>query len=175
MVSFTAYCPDGYYYEKGELHGASIEGGVLLSLEDCGSRCRNNRKCQSFEHNSFNNHCFLNNGSHPNSPRNTESLFCSKKGQLTKFRLSMISVQFQEHNHIRVIYVSRIPFLSTVDCEWKTYKRNNRCSMDCGAGTMKWTREKSVVESNGGVCPNENRMASGTTECYDCDKIGEQI
>ena len=92
VVSFTAYCPDGYYYEKGELHGASIEGGVLLSLEDCGSRCRNNRKCQSFEHNSFNNHCFLNNGSHPNSPRNTESLFCSKKGQLTKFRLSMISV-----------------------------------------------------------------------------------
>ena len=80
LNSFTAYCPDGYYYEKGELHGASIEGGVLLSLEDCGSRCRNNRKCQSFEHNSFNNHCFLNNGSHPNSPRNTESLFCSKKG-----------------------------------------------------------------------------------------------
>ena len=47
--------------------------------------------------------------------------------------------------------------------------------MDCGAGTMDWTREKSVVESNGGVCPNEKRMASGTTECYDCDKIGEQI
>ena len=47
--------------------------------------------------------------------------------------------------------------------------------MECGAGTMKWTREKSVVESNGGVCPNENRMASGETECYDCDKIGEQI
>ena len=45
--------------------------------------------------------------------------------------------------------------------------------MECGAGTMKWTREKSVVESNGGVCPNENRMASGITECYDCDKIGE--
>ena len=47
--------------------------------------------------------------------------------------------------------------------------------MECGAGTMDWTREKSVVESNGGVCPNEKRMASGTTECYDCDKIGEQI
>ena len=108
VVSFTAYCPDGYYYEKGELHGASIEGGVLLSLEDCGSRCRNNRKCQSFEHNSFNNHCFLNNASHPNSPRNTESLFCSKKGQLTKFRLSMISVN---NTIIYVLYMSHeFPF-----------------------------------------------------------------
>ena len=68
-----------------------------------------------------------------------------------------------------------LTFLSTVDCEWKTYKRNSRCTMDCGAGTMDWTREKSVMESNGGVCPNEKRMASGTTECYDCDKIGEQI
>ena len=64
----------------GEAHGASIISGILLSLDECALKCRDNPKCKSFEHNVLDNHCALNSIEHPNRPQNREYMFCSKKG-----------------------------------------------------------------------------------------------
>ena len=77
----SEFCPDGYFYEEGELHGSTLNSGILLSLDDCALECRKNSKCNSFEHNSFDNHCVLNSKPHPNSPHHKKFVFCSKKSK----------------------------------------------------------------------------------------------
>ena len=74
------FCPEGYHWENGHAHGATISNAILLSLEDCAAECRKNSECNSFEHNMFDDHCILNSITHPNRVRFKDYVFCSKEG-----------------------------------------------------------------------------------------------
>ena len=74
------FCPEGFHWENGHAHGATISNAMLLSLEDCAAECRKNSECNSFEHNMFDNHCILNGITSPNRVRFKEYVFCSKEG-----------------------------------------------------------------------------------------------
>ena len=60
-----------------------------------------------------------------------------------------------------------------MDCKWSSFiKFNGSCSADCGYGELNWMREKTVNESNCGVCKEPKDGSKGTVECYECDEIG---
>ena len=50
-----------------------------------------------------------------------------------------------------------------VDCAWGGYGAWSACSVTCGGGQQSRTRSKTVVESNGGVCPG------GSVEVQSCN------
>ena len=40
----------------------------------------------------------------------------------------------------------------SVDCQWSNWIKSGPCSKSCGGGFQKYTRDKTVPESNGGSC-----------------------
>ena len=57
---------------------------------------------------------------------------------------------------------------ASVNCQWSAWWAIGSCSKSCDGGKQKYTRYKTVSESNGGSC-------SGSTEKYnDCNIRGCQ-
>ena len=146
-----------------------------MSLEDCAKTCRDNKKCKSFEHSIYDNHCALNSAEHPNSPQKREYVFCSKIGKNRSSLFNEPNTFCSNYKTSNFIYVNHyFQHTKLVDCEWKPYvKFNSTCSTTCGSGTITWIREKAIEQSNGGFC--NNSLGFGTEECYDCKEIGTNI
>ena len=82
LTILEEFCPKGYHYLKGQAHEEHrINNGILLPLEECALRCKDNSECNSFEHNFFDDHCILNRIAHPNRIKQKEYGFCSKQGK----------------------------------------------------------------------------------------------
>ena len=75
-----ALCPDGYIYIEGDIIGATIQGAIKTTLDNCAKLCTDKPQCNSFEHAS--NHCNLNKESNPNGPKYNDFIFCTKIGNL---------------------------------------------------------------------------------------------
>ena len=75
-------CPDGYVHKKGDISGASLQGDIKATLEECADKCTANSSCNSFEHKE--NVCNLNKESEPNGPVYQDFIFCKKEGKLSQ-------------------------------------------------------------------------------------------
>ena len=57
--------------------------------------------------------------------------------------------------------------LFSVDCQWSDWKPSGSCSKSCGGGAQKFTRDKTVSESNGGSWSGSNEKTD-TCNTQDC-------
>ena len=64
-------------YNEGDISGATLQGHLWITLDECAARCTANEECNSFEHN-LDEHCNLNKEREPDSPKYGNFIFCSK-------------------------------------------------------------------------------------------------
>ena len=85
LYTYLGRCPKGYIYISGDIIGATLQGNIMATLQECAEKCNNNTECNSFEHSTTNDVCNLNKEAFPNGPKYGNFVFCSKKGNSNGF------------------------------------------------------------------------------------------
>ena len=66
----------------------------------------------------------------------------------------------KKYTHIIMMIITILS--KAIHCEWGDWVLGTTCSKECGTGTRTNTREKTVVEANGGTCDGQ---PTETVEC----------
>ena len=80
LYTYLGRCPKGYIYISGDIIGATLQGNIMATLQECAEKCNTDTKCNSFEHSSNQEVCNLNKEAFPNRHRYEDFVFCSRKG-----------------------------------------------------------------------------------------------